>query len=396
MTYRGNVWRLLTVQALIMFILWVPIWVVFLQEKGISLSQIGVLEAFAWILTAALEVPTGALADKWGRKLSIAMGAFVYSMAMLFILADALSPIFLLGYAMWNASFAFVSGAEPAILYDTLRADGRESEASKYTGRSNAIQQGSQGVAALAGAALATVDITLCFTICALTGLAATALVLTVREPPQREEGVEPLGYWRNLRTAVGIAARRPLVRALVLVSAAFWVVPLVVYYFLLQPYAIGVGLPVASLGLVVVGVQAATVAASWLAYRAGQRTELRGVVSAGTALFVLACLILGVIPSVPAVALMLVVATVPAIVSPLLTARLNDLIPSAQRATILSLSALLSELGTAGAVPLLMTLADVLDPPSAVGLSAALFGVIVVPLLFVWRSAEARPAIAS
>jgi len=34
-----------------MFILWVPIWVVFLQRKGLSLSQIGLLEAFAWILT---------------------------------------------------------------------------------------------------------------------------------------------------------------------------------------------------------------------------------------------------------------------------------------------------------------------------------------------------------
>ena len=34
-----------------MFILWVPIWVVFLQRKGLSLSQIGLLEAFPWILT---------------------------------------------------------------------------------------------------------------------------------------------------------------------------------------------------------------------------------------------------------------------------------------------------------------------------------------------------------
>lgn len=34
-----------------MFILWVPIWVVFLQRKGLSLNQIGLLEAFAWILT---------------------------------------------------------------------------------------------------------------------------------------------------------------------------------------------------------------------------------------------------------------------------------------------------------------------------------------------------------
>src|SRR3989441_13344814 len=104
--YRGNIWRLFTVQALLMFILWVPIWVVFLQRKGLGLSQIGVLEGFAWVLTAALEVPSGAIADRFGRRASIAMGAFLYSVAMFLILAEALSPAFLLGYALWNSSMA--------------------------------------------------------------------------------------------------------------------------------------------------------------------------------------------------------------------------------------------------------------------------------------------------
>ncbi len=152
--HRGNIWRLFTVQALLMFILWVPIWVVFLQRKGLNLTEIGLLEAGAWVLTAALEVPTGAIADRWGRKASMSIGAFAYAMAMFLILADALSPLFLLGYALWNSSSAFVSGADSALLYDSLRADGRAAEAAKQTGRYTAIQQGSQGIASLAGAAL--------------------------------------------------------------------------------------------------------------------------------------------------------------------------------------------------------------------------------------------------
>src|SRR5438046_4967781 len=216
-SYRGNVWLLFTAQALLMFILWVPIWVVFLQGKGLSLAEIGLLEAVAWVIAAAVEVPTGAIADRWGRKTSIALGAFAYSLAMFLILADALSPAFLLGYALWNSSFAFVSGADSALLYDSLKADGRASEAAKQSGRYAAIEQGSQGIAALLGAALATVDITLCFTICGVLGLVATALVLTVREPPQFSEQEERLGYWSNLRTAIGIAARHGVVRSLLL-----------------------------------------------------------------------------------------------------------------------------------------------------------------------------------
>jgi len=131
LAYRGNIWRLFAVQALLMFILWVPIWVVFLQRKGLGLTQIGLLEGFAWVLTAALEVPSGAIADRFGRKASIAMGAFLYSVAMFLILAESMSPAFLLGYALWNSSTAFVSGADSALLYDSLKAGGRTSEAAK-------------------------------------------------------------------------------------------------------------------------------------------------------------------------------------------------------------------------------------------------------------------------
>jgi nitrate/nitrite transporter NarK len=84
--YGGNIWRLFTAQALLSLILWVPIWVVFLQGRGVSLTQIGVLEGIAWLITALLEVPTGAIADRWGRKASIAIGGLLYALAMFLIL----------------------------------------------------------------------------------------------------------------------------------------------------------------------------------------------------------------------------------------------------------------------------------------------------------------------
>ncbi len=388
-TYGGNIWRLFASQALFMFILWVPIWVIFLQDKGITLTQIGLLEAVAWVLTAVVEVPTGALADRWGRKTSIAIGSIVYAASMFLILAEAMSPAFLLGYALWNTSFAFVSGADQALLYDTLKADGRESEAAKQSGRSQAIQMGSQGIAALAGAALATIDITLCFTLCGFAALASGGLILTVKEPPHREEGEEELGYWQNLRTGIGIAARRPIVRTLVLLGATFFTVPLIVYYVLLQPYALEVGLPIAALGLVVVGIQAATVVASWLAHRTEGRFAIVTVVGTAGVLITAACVVLAMRPSIPTIGLMLVVALMPALVGPLLLARLNDLIPSAQRATILSLSALLGELSLAVAVPVLLFAADVLDPPAAIGLAAVLFAIAFVPLWVIWRGQD-------
>jgi MFS family permease len=395
-TYRGNIWRLFAVQALLMFILWVPIWVVFLQRKGLSLTQVGLLEGVAWTITAFLEVPTGAIADRWGRKASIAVGASLYALAMFLILAEALSPAFLLGYALWNSSTAFVSGADSALLYDSLKADGRAAEAAKQTGRYAAINQASQGIASLVGAAIATIDINLCFAICGILGLLAAGLVLTTHEPPRTTEDGEYLGYWRNLKTAVGIAARRPVVRALVLLNATILTVPLVVYYVLLQPYSLGVGLPLAALGIVVIAVQLSSVVASWLAHRTAGHFELTSVVAVALSVLIAATAILAALPSIPSLALMLAVALVPALLTPLLSARLNDLIPSGQRATILSLGALLFELGLAIAMPLLLAFADRFGAPAAIGLSSAVFALTAVPLMFVWRVADRAPAAAS
>ena len=389
---RGNIWRLFAVQALLMFILWVPIWVVFLQRKGLSLTQVGLLEGVAWTITAFLEVPTGAIADRWGRKASIAVGASLYGLAMFLILAEALSPAFLLGYALWNSSTAFVSGADSALLYDSLKADGRAAEAAKQSGRYAAINQASQGIASLVGAAIATIDINLCFAICGFLGLAAAGLVLTIHEPPRSTEDGEYLGYWRNLKTAVRIAARRPVVRALVLLNATILTVPLVVYYVLLQPYSIGVGLPLAALGIVVIAVQLSSVVASWLAHRTAGRFELTSVVAVALAVLIAATAILAALPSIPSLAFMLAVALVPALLTPLLSARLNDLIPSGQRATILSLGALLFELGLAIAMPLLLAFADRFGAPAAIGLSSAVFALTAVPLMFVWRVADRGP----
>lgn len=50
-------------QALISFQLWTPVWVVFLQERGLTLGQLGLLDGIAWLLIAAAEIPTGVVTD---------------------------------------------------------------------------------------------------------------------------------------------------------------------------------------------------------------------------------------------------------------------------------------------------------------------------------------------
>ena len=122
--YRGNIPRFYLFVALTSFVLWTPIWVVFFERRGLSLSQIGALEVVAFTLLGVAEVPTGTVADIWGRKASMAIGAGLHGLAVLGILTEVLSPIFLVAYAVWGVSFSFITGAGEAFAYDSLKADG--------------------------------------------------------------------------------------------------------------------------------------------------------------------------------------------------------------------------------------------------------------------------------
>src|SRR5687767_7967431 len=114
MTYQANIPRFYLFTGLGNFLLWMPVWVIFFRERGLSLSQIGVLELVSILLLAVSEVPTGAVADTFGRKASMAMGATLHGLAVLGVLTSVLSPVFVVSYCLWAISFSFLSGASEA------------------------------------------------------------------------------------------------------------------------------------------------------------------------------------------------------------------------------------------------------------------------------------------
>ena len=81
--YRANIWKLYAYTFVTYFQLWWPIWVIFLQdERDLSLTQIGALESIFWIGAVVLMVPAGAMADRWGRRLSLLLGSLVTAVAV--------------------------------------------------------------------------------------------------------------------------------------------------------------------------------------------------------------------------------------------------------------------------------------------------------------------------
>src|SRR3990170_7025330 len=133
--YEANIWKTYVFQFLFSFQLWWPIWVLYLTDyRGFSLTQVSGLEALFWMVIVLSEVPTGAVADRYGRKLSLLLGAACTTAAVaVFGLADSYL-IVLLSYVAWAFGLTFQSGADSALTFQSLRAVGREHEYPRVAG----------------------------------------------------------------------------------------------------------------------------------------------------------------------------------------------------------------------------------------------------------------------
>lgn len=90
---------------------------------------------------AVAEIPTGIMADKIGRKFSIIMAlALQLAGEIIFIFADRYG-LFVLTSVIGGIGFAFLSGCFEAMMYDSLKKDGRECEMQKVAGLNASFSQ---------------------------------------------------------------------------------------------------------------------------------------------------------------------------------------------------------------------------------------------------------------
>lgn len=389
-----------------------PIWVVYLQQRGLTLAQIGALDSVGWVLQAAAELPTGTVADVYGRKASMALGAVLLAFAMFAVQTEVFSPLFLLGYMLWGVSHTLANGADMAFLYDSLKADGLEGEYARRAGQHTAVMWTSQALAALAGGWLAQVDIDLCFTVSGVFALAAAATALTFREPPRagkaegRTEGqaqeqaegqVEGraegrgAGYARTLREGVALAVRDPRVRYPVALGALVGSCGFFLAFVLLQPYARAMSVPLAALGPLALAARATGIAGALTADWVGRRAHPMRAIVGGLGLFAICLLLMVPARSIWNLAPLLVAALASGVVRPLLSHEVNRWVPSERRATVLSLQAVLFTAWLVVLEPGVFALAGRWGMGAGVAVMAGAYVVVAGAVLAGWRRALAR-----
>ncbi|MEK7543579.1 MAG: MFS transporter [Patescibacteria group bacterium] len=131
----------------------IPIWIVFYQQR-ITTVQISLLVAVQYASQLILELPTGALADIFGRKWSVVAGHIAWALAAILLLTSHGFAEMLIAVIIWGLGDALVSGALEALVYDSHKQDGLEQTYSKVTARNSFWYQIGLVVAVASGGVL--------------------------------------------------------------------------------------------------------------------------------------------------------------------------------------------------------------------------------------------------
>ncbi|MFY9634335.1 MULTISPECIES: MFS transporter [Pseudarthrobacter] len=369
----------------------------FLLDAGLSNLEAFAANAFFTAGMVLFEVPTGVIADGWGRRASFLLGTVTLAAStyLYYLLWQLSAPFWAWAVVsvLLGLGFTFFSGAVEAWLVDALHFSAYEGELETVLGKGQMVS----GVAMLAGSAAGGViaqitDLGVPFllrvgVLLAMFGV-AFLLMHDVGFTPERSS--HPLQATRAVLTAsIDSGLKNPPVRYIMLAAPFSAGVGIYVFYalqpFLLELFGDPRAYSVAGLAAAIVA--GAQVVGGWLA------PTLRRLVRKRTTVLVVTSGLGGLILVALGftrlfwVALLLLTlwALVTAAATPVRQAYLNDMISSKQRATVLSFDSLMGSSGGIVVQPLMGRTADVYGYP----LSLAFSGVIelfAVPFLLASR----------
>ena len=369
---------------------------IFLLDAGLSNLEAFAANAFFTAGMVLFEVPTGIVADMWGRRVSFLLGTVTLAVTTgLYVLLWQIEAPFwewAVVSLLLGLGFTFFSGAVEAWLVDALDATGFDGVLDDVLARGQIVTGVGMLTGAIGGGYIAQeislgAPFVLRAIILALMFAVALALMRDIGFTPHSSG--RPIAEIRNIASnSIEYGWRVAPVRYLMLAAPFSGGVGIYVFYAL-QPYllelygdpkAYGIAGLVAA---IIAGSQILGGVATPLIRRAFHRrtSALLAAEGIGTA----AVLGIGLIESFGAViALIVVWGLLFAASEPIRQAYINGLIPSEQRATILSFDSLMSSSGGVVAQPILGRAADVWGYPTSYVISG---GISALALPFIAKA---------
>ena len=373
----------------------------FLLDAGLSNAQAFAANAFFTAGLVLFEVPTGVTADVRGRRFSYLLGTLTLTLStLLYLLMWRISAPFwawALSSMLLGLGFTFFSGAVQAWLVDALTASGFKGHLDSIFAKGEIVEGVAMLTGSVAGGYLAQVTnlgipYVIRVVVLALSFVLAFLLMHDIGFTPKASSN--PVREVKKvLAGAIAYGLGNPPVRW-VMVGSVFTDGVSIYAFYAMQPYLLQLyGDPkaygIAGLAAAIVG--GAQIGGGLLVPR------LRRVFTRRTSVLLMATIVssivLAVVGLVPrfwiAILLLMLWGLVFATVMPVRQAFVNGLIPSEQRATVLSFDSLMGSAGGVAFQPLLGRAADAWGYPVSYLCSAVIQGV-AIPLMWLVRRERA------
>ncbi|ADW17281.1 major facilitator superfamily MFS_1 [Desulfobulbus propionicus DSM 2032] len=393
MTITSNILKLNIFAALKMMLFPMAIITVFWKDQiGLSLSEILLVNVFFSTANLLMEYPSGYVSDRLGYRLSLVIAcvfgicgwtAYLFAHSFWHVIGAEL----LLGVC-----YAFISGSDNALLYETLRAGGRSELYTRCDGRmAGWAQIGEAGGALCAGLLYVTAPL-LPFMVQIGVWVAALGVALSLREP-HADKGPHITSHLSEaLRIGRhGLGENKPL-RATILLGmllglASFYPV------WLVQPFMRESGVPLAWFGPIWAGANLMVAVCAYHSHKVLDLLGLRRIVLLFILLIVGAYAGLGLTSMIGSFLFYYLLTAMRGLQGPILRSLLQQHATRHMRASILSLHNLMFRLGYVVSGPLIGWVSDTRGLQTAFLTLACAFA-LLLPLAarsFLWHQDEDR-----
>jgi MFS family permease len=368
-----------------------PVVVLFYKSNGMSMQEIFTLKAIYSFTLMFFEIPTGYFADLVGRKKSILSGS-VLGMAgyLIYSFSNGFNQ-FIIAEVALGISLSLVSGADSAMLFDTLRAGGKISKYIRLEGKITSMGNFAEAIAGITGGLLAVISLRTPFFFQVAIASIAIPAAIALREPPLSSSAMR-MGLREVLKVIrVSVVHNKKLSSAIML-SAVIGVSTLTMAWFT-QPYFILADLKTGWFGIAWAILNAAVGIAAFYAWRLEERLGSKlTVIMIATAL-ASAYIFISFLPIMAGFVLLLVYYIFRGLATPTLRNYINRLTDSGVRATVLSVRNFIIRLLFTIFGPLFGWFSDAYSLQKALLAAGLIFGLLsgIATYFFIWHSAYAK-----
>ena len=358
MKLRHNILKMYLLKAVLWFMVAMPIIVLFFQEHGLSLTEVMILQAIYSLSVALFEIPSGYIADIFGRKQTIVFSTIFSFIGFLVFSFYGGFYAFALAQVLVGIGGSLMSGSDIAIIYDTLLETKSKTSYTKIEGRNYAIGNFSEAAAGILGGFLAVGSLYLPIYVQTSILFFSIPIALTLVEPTIHEENKLDRSFRAIMEVVKFSLVDNTRLRWLIIYSSAMGVATLSMAWFA-QPFFKEVGVPLAYFGILWAGLNFSVGLTSFNSHQFDKKENNHKMLIYLSLGMITSFILLGFNSSMFGLVFILIIYLLRGLVTPILRNAINENTTSNKRATVLSIRSFIIRISFAICAPILGYIAE-------------------------------------